>query len=328
MFDDDKFAVWKFHMEIYFEDKAIIRYVDGTVLKPADNAPKDEKEAWNKANTTTKKMISSSVTFQVLENLVNYPTAACMWATLCAFYQQKSKENIYMVQNSFFEYKMSPGDSINTHVNKGLSMGNLLKDLGQPVPKEMLITKIICSLPPPYNSIVAAWTNVHVADQNVASLKVRLLQMENLLALQGGNTSGDSAFFTRSNKMTLHHKQSQHEQNKHYIKDLKGRTRCYNCGESDHWTAECPHPRRDRAKFSNHKQSHSECQHKHTRGHRSEACVATTDSLIHVQLILTKTLVIQIMTLVRLWWLADDHMLYVSTSTSKHGSPIPVPQST
>ena len=68
-----------------------------------------------------------------------------MWATLYAFYQQKSKENIYMIQNGFFEYKMSIGDSINTRINKVMSVGNLLKDLGQPVPEEMLIGKIVQS---------------------------------------------------------------------------------------------------------------------------------------------------------------------------------------
>ena len=44
-------------------------------------------------------------------------TATCMWQTLCVIYQQKSKENIYMLMKSFFVYKMSVGDSINTHIN-------------------------------------------------------------------------------------------------------------------------------------------------------------------------------------------------------------------
>jgi hypothetical protein len=172
VFDGDKFAVWKYHMEICFEEKEVMRIVDGTIPKPPDGASDAEKAAWNKANTQARRMISSSVSLQVLENLVNCSTAA----TLCSFYQQKSKENMYMLQNSFFEYKMSAGDSINTHVNKVLSMGNLLKELGHPVHEEMLITKIMCSLPPCYNSIVTAWANVPAPEQTVANLKVRLLQ--------------------------------------------------------------------------------------------------------------------------------------------------------
>lgn len=240
VFDGDKFAVWKYHMEICFEEKEVMRIVDGTIPKPPDGASDAEKAAWNKANTQARRMISSSVSLPVLENLVNCSTAASMWATLCSFYQQKSKENIYMLQNSFFEYKMSAGDSINTQVNKVLSMGNLLKELGHPVHEEMLITKIMCSLPSCYNSIVTAWANVPAPEQTVANLKVRLLQLENILSLQGGESSGDSAFFTRSNKSTSKHRKQNYEHNKEYIKDLKSRTRCYNCGEHDHWTVECP----------------------------------------------------------------------------------------
>ena len=79
-------------------------------------------------------------------------------------------------------------------------MGILLKDLGQPVPEEMLLTKIICSLPSSYNSIITVWTNVPAQEQTVPNLKIRLLQMENLMTLQGGEIAGDSAFFTRSSR--------------------------------------------------------------------------------------------------------------------------------
>ena len=40
---------------------------------------------------------------------------------MLSMYQQKWKENIYMVKNSFFENKMDRADTINTHVNKVVS---------------------------------------------------------------------------------------------------------------------------------------------------------------------------------------------------------------
>lgn len=83
---------------------------------------------------------------------------------------------------------MSASDSINAHVNKVMSMGNLLKELGQPVPENMLMTKIVCNLFLSYNNILVAWTNVPTPKQAIANLKIRLLQMENLMALQGGKT--------------------------------------------------------------------------------------------------------------------------------------------
>lgn len=153
VFDGTNFQVWKFHMEICFEDKELLDIVSGATPQPDAASTKEEKEAWSKKNSLARRMISSSVTFTVLENLINCSTAHCMWSTLCALYQQKSKENIYMVQNSFFEYKMSRGDTITTHVNKVISMGNLLRDLGKPVQEDMLVAKIFCSLPPSYNSM-------------------------------------------------------------------------------------------------------------------------------------------------------------------------------
>ena len=277
MFDGAKFPVWKFYMELCFSTKEVMSIVDGTVPQPGESAPEAEKAAWLKGDNLAKQLIGASVTLSVLENLVNCQTSASMWSTLCAFYQHKSKENIYMVQNSFYEYKMNPGDSINTHVNKVISMGNLLKDLGKPIDDEMLVTKIICSLPSSYNSIVTAWTNVPTEQQTVANLKVRLLQLEHLLALQGGEPAGDAAFFTRSNKISSQNKKSNHEQNKEYIKNLKGRTRCYNCGEHEHWTAECPHPRRDKEKFSNQKKNRNDHHQRFPRTKRSDACAATSE---------------------------------------------------
>lgn len=181
-----------------------------------------------------------------------------------------------MVQCSFFEYKMSASDSIITHVNKVMSMGNLLKDLGQPVPENMLMTKIVCNLPLSYNSILATWTNVPAPKQTIANMNIRLLQMENLMALQDGENKCDSTFFTRSNKTPSKKKKQSHEKDKDYIIKLNSCIRYYNSGEFDHWTVECPHPHQDKVKFFNHKKHQSKHQPKDTRGKQNEACVITT----------------------------------------------------
>lgn len=65
-----------------------------------------------------------------------------------------------MIQYNFFEYKMSIGDSINAHINKVISMENLLRILGQPIFEDMLIIKIVGNLPLSYNNIITTWTNV------------------------------------------------------------------------------------------------------------------------------------------------------------------------
>ena len=135
----------------------------------------------------------------------------------------------------------------------------------------------MCSLPPTYNSIVTAWANIPDEMQTLEKLKTRLLQLESLLLKQNGEPACDAAFFTRSNKFFSQNRQPHYDQNKEYIKDLKNRTRCYNCGERDHWTAECPRPQRDKDKFSNQPRNKFDRQQKHPGNRRGEANVATSE---------------------------------------------------
>ena len=50
VFDGDKFPVWKYHMEICFDDEEIMPIANGTIPKPPENATEAEKNAWQKAN--------------------------------------------------------------------------------------------------------------------------------------------------------------------------------------------------------------------------------------------------------------------------------------
>jgi hypothetical protein len=173
---------------------------------------------------------------------------------------------------------MSPGDTINSHINKVLSLAGILKELGHPPTEDAMITKIMCTLPASYKyHIVTGWNNVPADEQTVANLQARCLQLENLMKLQDDEPASDSAFFTRSGKTSAKGKKHTSEQSKEYMKELKSKTRCYNCGEFDHWTAECPHPRQDKQKFSNQRQHKPERQQRDTRNRHSEVHVATTE---------------------------------------------------
>lgn len=46
VFDGDKFVIWKYHMEICFEDKEIMPIVDNTIPKPHETTTEAEKVTW------------------------------------------------------------------------------------------------------------------------------------------------------------------------------------------------------------------------------------------------------------------------------------------
>ena len=66
MFDGTKFPVQKFYMELYFSTNKIMPIVNGTISKPNDDAPEDEKLVWEKRDNLAKQLIGLSVTLQVL----------------------------------------------------------------------------------------------------------------------------------------------------------------------------------------------------------------------------------------------------------------------
>ena len=141
-------------------------------------------------------------------------------------------------------------DDISSHIQNISEMAMILADLGHTVPDKMIITKIIYSLPPSYNSIIAAYTNVSEENQTVDNLEERLIRHESLLLRQGGtDTDIDQAFFTRSassSQSRLSSKKEQYQKDLSYIRDLKARTKCYNCHEFGHWSADCPKPKKKR----------------------------------------------------------------------------------
>jgi hypothetical protein len=171
VFDITRFSLWKYHIEIVFEAKDILGVVKGFEQKPTfpttvtENRPLTEAEQskvieWNKKNTKGRMLISSSIIQKILGKLTRAAIVAAMWKKLQSLHLKKSPESIFTLQARFFDYKMSASDDISSHIQNINKMATVLADLGSPISKTMILSKIICSLPPSYNSIVAAWSNI------------------------------------------------------------------------------------------------------------------------------------------------------------------------
>ena len=257
MFDGTQVSIWKYHMEIIFEAKKVLRVVTGLEQRPipvnlailtADELKRIE--AWDEKNANARMFIRKSISQKILEKLTSCPTIASMWQKLCSLHLSRKPESVFTLQGKFFDYTMQPTDNISSHIQTITEMAMVLADLGHIVPEKMIISKIIYSLPPSFNSIIVVWSNIPKANQTIDSLEERLLCHESLLQRQGGIDSDvDQAFFTRSASISQPRpflKKEQHQRDLHYIRDLKARTKCYNCREVGHWSADCPKPQKTR----------------------------------------------------------------------------------
>lgn len=129
-------------------------------------------------------------------------------------------------------------DDISTHIQNITEMTPILADLNYTVPEKMIIYKILYSLPPSYNNIIATWSNILEVFQTIDSLEKRIFRYKSMIQSQGrNNIENDYAFFMQSTVVSLQplNKKEQWQKDITYIKDLKARSKCYNCHDLGHW---------------------------------------------------------------------------------------------
>lgn len=124
-------------------------------------------------------------------------------------------------------------DDISSHIHFMYinEMALLLQDLGSPPTPQMVMSKIICSLPPSYSNIIATWANVPVTQQTVDNLEERVLRHEQLMKIQGGlDDAADQAFFTHTQHFLSGPSLTKKEQHQRDVEYIHDRTKCYSGG--------------------------------------------------------------------------------------------------
>lgn len=255
IFDGDGFFVWKFQMETMYAAKKLLRLVNGEELRPviptgqvpsADDIK--QQEIWEDKDATAKYLLCCSLSTRILGKLTTCQDTHAMWTKLNALHL--TEEDVFSLLAKFYDYKMSQTDDISSHVQNITNMAVILANLKHPLPESWIITKMISSLPPSYNDVIAAWWFVDPLKQTADLLEERLLRHEAILKRQGHFDEGsDKAFFTRSagasstTPRQRFSRKDQHRKDVEYLKDLKSRAKCLNCGKRGaHWTADCPEP--------------------------------------------------------------------------------------
>ncbi len=86
-------------------------------------------------------------------------------------------------------------NNMTNQIAKVKSMMQVLKDIDQPIINELIVTKIICSLPPSYNNIMVTWENFPRNDQTICKITMHLFKHEHLIKIRG-MTMMEITFFT------------------------------------------------------------------------------------------------------------------------------------
>lgn len=246
--DTGNWPLWKFQMKVIFNSFELTSIITGEWKKPSSKITKIEKETdeeararwhrltidWNRADGKCQKLIVTSVDNGPLQNLINCESAYDMWEKLLAIHEQKSEASIHLLQQKFFSYSMEATDDMSTHISKVTNLGMRLKQSGEPVTDNMVMTKILMTLPDMYNHFYSAWDSIPAVDKTINNLTSRLLieesrlQQRNLSVMENQK----SIALTANNP-----KKNWKSGNKN--KDTRKPGNCYFCKLPGHWKSQC-----------------------------------------------------------------------------------------
>lgn len=109
----ENWSTWKFQVRVLMSASEVFDVLNGTSLAPVLPAEATEAQItqhtqamtrWTKKDGTAQKIISTSVTDQIVLLIMNYTSAKEMWDKLQSTYEQKNVTSIHLIQQKFYSF--------------------------------------------------------------------------------------------------------------------------------------------------------------------------------------------------------------------------------
>lgn len=236
-FNGNNFPFWKFQVLLVLRQYDLVDVVLGTQVKPTPTMStaspptvtyNAEITLWMKKDNSASCCIVATIEENFQRSLINCKSSKEMWDRLAAQYEQAASENKYFLQQRFYNYSFQQGHDVMSYITEIETLANQLGDLGEIQSENQIITKVLCTLPPSFRSVVSAWENVEEAKKKLPLLTTRLLKEESLNKMHESEESAeDKAFFSRrSNQVRPKDAQSSKKIDKRicYFCDPNGKT--------------------------------------------------------------------------------------------------------
>lgn len=242
----ENWGTWKFQVRIILTASDVYDIVAGQ--RPAPEAITQGEAAtvaararkireWMKEDSVAQRIIVTSVTEPVLLHIINCTSSKQMWDNLCAVYENKTDTSVHMLQRQWFSLVKDPTDDMATHVSKIQDICHRLKALGEDITDNMMMTKILMTLPSCYDHFATAWESTALDQRTLSNLTSRLIMEEarkNSQDNQVGALAAEGRGAVRGKKDAVKNKKNV----------------CFKCGKNGHWKRNCKQSQGDSSKQS------------------------------------------------------------------------------
>ncbi|XP_044762361.1 uncharacterized protein LOC123319442 [Coccinella septempunctata] len=178
LMDSESYEMWNFQIAVFFKASGLYDIVTDTEKYETQTSEKDKK-TWIQQDARAQKIIISTVDKKALVHIMNCNTSAEMYNQLKGTYKRENEDQKCRLLQDFFSFQYDKGNDMATHVSKLQNLAFRLKSLKQEVSDEMLISKILSTLPEKYRFFKTAWESTSNAEKTLTNLVLRLLSEEN-----------------------------------------------------------------------------------------------------------------------------------------------------
>lgn len=178
--DVEDFNMWKFQVNILLNASELSKItLDETPLA-------DRNAQWIKKDALAQKIIISTINKKPLTHLLSCTTAHQMWKKLCEIYERDSQEQKCSLMQTFYSTMYDKNQDIATYISRLKNLISKLTALGTEINDDMLISKILVTLPREYKHFATVWESTEQKLKTIENLTARLISEES--RIKGENT--------------------------------------------------------------------------------------------------------------------------------------------
>lgn len=238
---------WKFQVTIVLKSKGLYKWVDAATPSSERGKGDDFK---------AQEILISSINQSLIHHVINCKNAHEIWSKLGSIYEQDDSIQRLKLQQSFFNYTWK-NVSVASHISDMENLAQSLNTMGDRITDELLMTKILMTLPPKYANFQTAWDSVEQGKKTLKNLTERLCLEESRIKLHTGHTAEtNTGHMAETNDSAL-----------------LSKIKCFSCGKRGHIKKDC-----DKRKFQaqnsnpNHSSSSKWCSKCKKKNHNLVDC--------------------------------------------------------
>lgn len=198
---EENFAMWKFQVNILLKSEGLYETVYNKEPEAKSDPIKDAQ---------VQKIIMCTINKKLLPLLMSCENAKQMFEKLCEIFEKSAEQQKCDLMQELFQYTYNKSKDMTHHISAIENLAYRLKNIGEKVNDNMLISKILSTLPDTYNTFTTAWDSTTKSEKTLSNLTARLLTEEK--RLNNGSYDTKEAYFNKThtykNKKYFEHKTS------------------------------------------------------------------------------------------------------------------------